>query len=147
MLDKLLFYIPLNTAQFPFHHHTSKHATIAQRFLLPIYPFLRRLFFQHVRTGNVSSLETMLLNMIAKQDILLPISYAPSSINQFLSIANNPPAIAGVAKVEVGSRSLRAMSFGGNHSQKKFKRQLNPPRRYVDTGSNWKPKFWKQYVS
>ena len=79
--------------------------------------------------------------------ILLPISYAPSSKNQFLSIANNPPAMAGVEKVEVGSRSLRAMSLGGNHSQKKFKRQLNPPRRYVDTGSNWKPKFRQQYIS
>jgi len=89
----------------------------------------------------------MLLNKIAKQDILLPLSYTPSSINQFLSIANNPPAMAGVEKVEVGSRSLRAMSFGGNHSQKKFKRQLNPPRRYVDTGSNWRPKFGHQYIS
>ena len=66
MLDKLLFYIPLNTAQFPSHHHTSKHATIAQRFLLPIYPFLRRILFRHVRAGNVLSLEAMHSNMIVK---------------------------------------------------------------------------------
>ena len=46
--------------------------------------------------------------------------------------------MAGVLKVEVGSRSRIARSFGGSHSQKKFKCQSNPPLKYVETGSKCK---------
>ena len=53
-------------------------------------------------------------------------------------MANKPPAIAGVLNVEVGSRSRIALSFGGSHSQKKFKCQSNPPLKYVETGSKLK---------
>ena len=46
--------------------------------------------------------------------------------------------MAGVLNVEVGSRSRRARSCGGSHSQKKSSRQLNPPLKYVETGSKLK---------